>query len=119
EPREDMGPGTLQSLRSAGTRGIARADRDAAPPELLRERRPGDEAGVTITDGVCARDHLDLAPVQAGLAEGGAGCDDPVLGEVDAPLAPRVHAGTQDVHGFRTHGILQAWERRTTPSSSV
>ena len=44
EAGEDLRPGALQRLRSAGARRVARADRNAVPAQLLGERRAGDEA---------------------------------------------------------------------------
>ena len=108
ESGEDLGPGALQGLRSAGARRVARGDGNAVPAELLGERRTCDEARVAVADRVGACDQLDLAPVQTGLGERGAGGDDAVLGEVATPLAPRVHARAEDVNGFGTHAILQA-----------
>ena len=118
ESGEDLGPGALQGLRAAGARSVAGADRDAVPAKLLGERRTRDEAGVAVADRVGACDQLDLAPVQARLGQCGPGGDHAVLGEVTAPLAPRVHARAEDVDGAWagcrrrcgsvTHAILQA-----------
>ena len=108
ESGEDLSAGALQRLRTAGTRRVARADRNAVPAELLGERRPCDEARVAVADGVGACHQLDLAPVQAGLGQCGPGGDHAVLGEVTTPLAPRVHARAEDVDGFGAHATLQA-----------
>ena len=97
---QDLGAGALQRLGTAGAGGIAGADRDAVPAELLRERRPGDEARVAVADGVGAGDQLDLPPVQPGLGQCGARGDHAVFGEVAAPFAPRVHPGAEDVERF-------------------
>ena len=102
EAGQDVGAGALQRLRTTGARGVRRGHRHAVPAQLLGERRTGDEAGVTVADGVSAGNQLDLTPVQAGLGQRRAGGDDAVLGEVAAPLAPRVHAGTEDVHRCRS-----------------
>ena len=85
----------------------------------MGEGGSGDEAGVAVADGVGAGDELDLAPVQAGFGQGGAGGDDAVFGEVVSPFAPGVHPGAQDVDRLTHFAILQAWVVRTTPASSV
>src|SRR5262249_39834734 len=121
EPGQDLSAGALQRLRSAGARGVARADGHPVPAELLRERGARDEPRISVADGVGAGHQLDLAPVQAGFAQGGARGGHPVFGEVVAPLAPGVHPGAEDVERFgRTHdAILHAYTTRSTPSSSV
>ena len=110
EAGQDLGARALQSLRSAGARGVAGGDRDPVPAQLLGKGRARYETGIAVADGVRAGNELDLAPVQAGLGQRGAGGDDAVLGEVASPFAPRVHARTQDVHRFGSchRAILQA-----------
>ncbi len=88
ESGQDLGAGALQGLAAGGAGGVAGGDRDAVPAEFLGEGGAGDEAGVAVADGVGAGDELDLAPVQAGFGQGGAGGDDAVFGEVAAPFAP-------------------------------
>ena len=121
ETGQDVRAGALQRLRTAGAGGVAGADRHAVPAELLRERRPGDEARIAVADGVGPGDQLDLSPVQAGLGQCGARGDHAVFGEVAAPLAPGVHPGAEDVERFGCahDAILQACTMRSTPSSSV
>src|SRR6516165_1657927 len=118
---QDLRPRALQRLGTAGTRGVARADRHAVPAELLREGRPGYKTWVTVPNRVRSRDKLDLPPIQAGFCQGGAGGDHTVLGEVPAPLAPGMHPGAEDVErlGCAHDAILQACTVRWTPSSSV
>ena len=107
-PGQDLRAGGLQGLGTRRARRVTRRHRDAGPPELLGERRTGDEARVAVADGVRSGDELNLAPIHPGVAQGGAGGDDAVLGEVASPLAPRVHACAEDVHGLDHQAILQA-----------
>ncbi|CNU11193.1 Uncharacterised protein [Mycobacterium tuberculosis] len=101
ETGQDLRASTLQRLGTAGTRGVAGADRHTGPAELLGERGTGDEARIPVADGVRSGDQLHVPPVHAGVPQRGAGGDHAILGEVITPFPPRVHTGTQDVNGFR------------------
>ena len=109
-PGQDLCACRLQGLGPRRARRVTRRHRNTGPAEFLGEGRAGDKARVAVADGVRAGDELDLLPVHPGVAQGGAGGDDAVLGEVAAPLAPRVHARAEDVDGFRRahSAILQA-----------
>ena len=100
EAGQDLRAGALQRLRSAGARRIRRRHRHAVPAQLLGERRARDESGIAVADGVGAGDQLDLPPVHTGFGQRRPRGGHPVFGEVVAPLAPRVHARTEDVERF-------------------
>ena len=89
-------------------------------PERLRERGSGHEAGVAVADGVRARDTLHVAPTEPGVGQRIARRRQPVLHERPAPLAPRVHPGTEDRDTTRGGGSPWASAvRSSTARSSV
>ena len=108
EAGEDLCPRRVERLRAGRACGVAAADAHTAPSELLCKRGPGDEARVSVADGVRAGDVLDVLPLHVGVGERSASGNHAVLGEVAPPLAPRVHADPEDrdvlpvagTHGF-------------------
>ncbi len=109
QPGQDLGPGVVDGLGPRGAGGVGRGDPGPGPPQGLGEGGPGDEAGVAVADGVGPGHVLDVGPGQAGLGQGVPGRGQPVLHEVAAPLAPRVHARTQ-------HGDALVVRHRPAPS---
>ena len=95
ETGEDLGPSRLQGLSTGCARRVGRGDLGTGPAHRLRERGTGHETGVTVADGVGAGNELDVAPGDIGFGKGGLGGDKSVFDEVAAPLAPRVHSGTE------------------------
>ena len=75
EAGEDLRPRVVQRVRARRAGRVARRHAHARPAELLRERRPGDEARVAVADGVGAGDVLDVVPREPGVGR--------------APRAPR------------------------------
>src|SRR5262249_32297640 len=116
---KDLGPGRVQRSRAGRARGVGARDGGALPPERLSERGARDVARVAVPDRVRPGDELDVAPLQPGVLEGGAGGGDAVLDEVAAPLPPRVHAHAEDGDVVITHQtpLLRSasTSRRRTP----
>ncbi len=121
EAGQDVGASALQRLRTAGTRGVAGADRHAIPAQLLRERRPGDETGVAalrmVSAPVTGWIWRQSSPASANAARA---ATTPYSVKSPAPFAPRVHAGAEDVQRFRTHlTTFHACTMRSTPMRST
>src|SRR5207237_10485762 len=88
------------------------------PAQGLGERGPGHVARVAVADRVGARNELHVRPVEAGVVEGGPRRHQPVLDEVLAPLAPRVHAHPEDGDLARCHQTALHFHTTCSPSSS-
>ncbi len=101
---EDLGPGRVDGMGAGRAGRVARRHPGSRPAEGLGHGGAGDEAGIAVADGVGTRHVLDIGPGQAGVGKGVAGRGDPVLHEVAAPFAPRVHAHTED--GY----VIAHWE---------
>src|SRR5690606_13629528 len=95
-PGQDPRTGGVDGLGAGGAGGVRRGDRGAVPTERLGERRPRDIAGVAVAHGLATHGQVDVGPRDARVVERGTRGGDAVLDERVAPLAPGVHADTED-----------------------
>ena len=110
QPGEDAGARRVEGLGTGGARGVRRGDAGAVPAEGLRERRPGDVAGVPVAHRLAPHDEVDVLPGDLGVLQRRAGGVHAIADEVAAPLAPRVHADPE-------HGDVVAHWSASSPSS--
>src|SRR5207237_875776 len=111
-----------ERLRSRRTRRVAGVDLRALPAERLRERSARDESRIAVADRAAAGDELDVLPRHAGIGDRLARRLHAILDEVLSPLAPGMHADTEDrdvPHARSFAALRMTWSWRPLTSASI
>ncbi|CAB4604340.1 unannotated protein [freshwater metagenome] len=124
--RKDLCASRLHGLCARSTRGIRRRNLRARPTHCLGERGASNKAGVAVTNGVGTGHELNVAPGNIGIGKSSLGRDKSVVDEILSPLAPWMHACTENYKiTFGCHHALpfgaegaQVQIQWSTPSSS-
>src|SRR5688572_16999408 len=96
----------VDGLRARRACSVGADHRYARPAERLRKCRAGDIAWIAVAHRVPAHHEPHVLPFETRFGESVVGSFNAVFDEVSAPLAPRVHATTEDGDLLRHRGFL-------------